>query len=301
MPPSGFAASDMPSAPASLEAKGTEGDYLQRRRRAGVPMQTAALRAGLVVCLGLLAVATLGARWRCNGNFASLGGNGSAHTRLMHAITFNTSKMITPHLSTDAFCRGREVQYGKIGLESLRRLYAQVQRRGHHHKRRWRRHRAPYPFLQHRYWTALSLDGEAGIVDLSRLASDNVNAGLVEWTSSIFPDSSTSSSSIQGGGWGDSPVPKVATGALTLSGGSIANTNKVSVDAGGMLQVVSAPAWSFNAQLDGQFAPDTTKASAGGTFKLFSSPNWSFIASLNGEFSPQPQLYAGSGTLQYTW
>jgi uncharacterized protein with beta-barrel porin domain len=35
--------------------------------------------------------------------------------------------------------------------------------------------------------------------------------------------------------------------------------------------------------------------------QLFFAPNWSFIAKFDGEFASGSQIYAGSGTLRYTW
>jgi uncharacterized protein YhjY with autotransporter beta-barrel domain len=35
--------------------------------------------------------------------------------------------------------------------------------------------------------------------------------------------------------------------------------------------------------------------------QLFFTPNWSFLAKFDGEFASGAQLYAGSGTLKYTW
>jgi uncharacterized protein with beta-barrel porin domain len=35
--------------------------------------------------------------------------------------------------------------------------------------------------------------------------------------------------------------------------------------------------------------------------QLFFTPNWSFLARFDGEFANGYQLYAGSGTLRYTW
>jgi uncharacterized protein with beta-barrel porin domain len=40
-----------------------------------------------------------------------------------------------------------------------------------------------------------------------------------------------------------------------------------------------------------------TSASA----QLFFTPNWSLLAKFDGEFASGSQIYAGSGTLRYTW
>jgi uncharacterized protein with beta-barrel porin domain len=44
---------------------------------------------------------------------------------------------------------------------------------------------------------------------------------------------------------------------------------------------------------------DSALASA--SAQLFFTPNWSFIAKFDGEFASGAQIYAGSGTLRYTW
>jgi len=44
---------------------------------------------------------------------------------------------------------------------------------------------------------------------------------------------------------------------------------------------------------------DSALASAGA--QLFFTPNWSLLAKFDGEFASSSQLYAGSGTLRYTW
>ncbi|HVU42267.1 MAG TPA: autotransporter domain-containing protein, partial [Xanthobacteraceae bacterium] len=44
---------------------------------------------------------------------------------------------------------------------------------------------------------------------------------------------------------------------------------------------------------------DSALASAGA--QLFITPNWSFLTKFDGEFASGSQLYAGSGTLRYTW
>jgi uncharacterized protein YhjY with autotransporter beta-barrel domain len=44
---------------------------------------------------------------------------------------------------------------------------------------------------------------------------------------------------------------------------------------------------------------DSALASAGA--QLFFTPNWSFLARFDGEFADGYQLYAGTGTLRYTW
>ena len=44
---------------------------------------------------------------------------------------------------------------------------------------------------------------------------------------------------------------------------------------------------------------DSALASAGAQF--FFTPNWSFLAKFDGEFASGSHVYAGSGTLRYTW
>jgi hypothetical protein len=158
-----------------------------------------------------------------------------------------------------------------------------------------------YLLIQQQYLAAaLSADRVAEGIDLSALAPEAVSLT----STGISSDSAMSSDTMQDGGSngdsGSSPA-KVGFDALTLSGGSIPDTDKVTVDAGGTVQLFSAPDWSFNAKMDGEFAPDTSKADAGATLELFSTSNWSFTANFDGEFAPQPQLYAGSGILNHTW
>lgn len=44
---------------------------------------------------------------------------------------------------------------------------------------------------------------------------------------------------------------------------------------------------------------DSALTSAGA--QLFLTPSWSLLAKFDGTFAPGYQLYAGSGTLRYTW
>lgn len=44
---------------------------------------------------------------------------------------------------------------------------------------------------------------------------------------------------------------------------------------------------------------DSALTSAGA--QLFLSPNWSLLAKFDGEFANGSQLYAGTGTLRYSW
>jgi uncharacterized protein with beta-barrel porin domain len=48
-----------------------------------------------------------------------------------------------------------------------------------------------------------------------------------------------------------------------------------------------------------QIPHDSALTSAGA--QLFFTPNWSLLAKFDGEFASGYQLYAGSGTLRYTW
>jgi uncharacterized protein with beta-barrel porin domain len=60
----------------------------------------------------------------------------------------------------------------------------------------------------------------------------------------------------------------------------------------------SLPGTSFT--VDGAPIPhDSALTSAGA--QLFFTPNWSFLAKFDGEFASGSQLYAGTGTLRYTW
>ncbi len=61
---------------------------------------------------------------------------------------------------------------------------------------------------------------------------------------------------------------------------------------------VSLPGSSFT--VNGAPIPhDSALTSAGA--QLFFTPNWSLLAKFDGEFAPGAQIYAGSGTLRYTW
>jgi uncharacterized protein with beta-barrel porin domain len=60
----------------------------------------------------------------------------------------------------------------------------------------------------------------------------------------------------------------------------------------------SLPAASFTVN-GAQIPHDSALTSAGA--QLFFTPNWSFLAKFDGEFAGGYQLYAGSGTLRYTW
>ncbi|HTV37498.1 MAG TPA: hypothetical protein VMF12_13780 [Xanthobacteraceae bacterium] len=252
-----------------------------------------------------MAMVVLGAPdagWRLGADPAGQGSRREASSFTAHTVSLSSSSLSS---SDDAVYRTREVQYRNVELGLLRRRYALVQQPVHRVKWRPSHRHLRHQFHRHQYWAAAPyIDDTADGVDLPTLMSEDVGASLAQWASSIFLDAATSSGTTQDGGsigGDDCPLAEVATGTLTLSGGSIADTSKVTVDAGGALQLVSTPAWSFNAKIDGEFAPDTSKATAGGTLQLFSTPNWSFIAKFDGEFAPQPQLYAGSGALHYAW
>jgi hypothetical protein len=183
----------------------------------------------------------------------------------------------------------------------LKRRFAEFRRHGHHSEWRKRHHPLQYLLVQRRHVAApVFADGAAEQVDLSGLSSGDASAAMTGQTSSIFPDATTSPDVTEDGASGGS-FDNAGGGTLTLSGGSIPDTSRVTVDAGGSLQLFSTSDWSFDAKFDDEFASDTNKAEAGGTFQLFSAPSWSFTAKLDGEFAPQPQLFAGSGTLNHTW
>ena len=61
---------------------------------------------------------------------------------------------------------------------------------------------------------------------------------------------------------------------------------------------VSLPGTSFTVN-GAPIAHDSALTSAGA--QLFFAPNWSLLAKFDGEFASGHQLYAGSGTLRYTW
>jgi len=297
---------------------------------------SASLRAGLAACLIVLAVAAPDAARRLGADFANHGLNRRAATC---ANVFSVSNATAPQLAADAVFWRRHAQYQTIELRLLRRRYAQVQQVRHDGK--WRRPRHPlhYLRLRHQYWTATIANEGATGSELPDLLTDDDMAGLTGWPSSIFLDAATSLFAMQDEDWSagdDVPLAEVATGTLALSGGSIADTDKVTVnaggtlqlsslpnmtfngkfdgeyapdkskatmDAGGTLQLFSTPGWSFDAKFDGEFASDTNKPSvdAGGALQLFAAANWSFIAKFDGEFAPQSQVYAASGTLHHTW
>lgn len=304
MSQSGVMASDGQSAAAVLDSKGSEGNHLRRCRRASRFVRTAALRAGLTVCLAGLAGAAPQAVW-CLNAVTSARIHRGAGTASAHATPARAATALMLPLSADALYRRQELQYRKVEFDILRKRYAELQRRGH----RRRRHRVGlhllYPFVQQQYWAAtLAVESAAVNIDLSGLPSDDGSAAATETTSDIFPDPATPSALQQNGSSNsgdDGSTAGTDTGTLTLSGGSIHDTDKMTVDAGGTLPLFTSPDWSFNAKFDDAFTPNENKVGAGGIFELFATPDWSFTAKFDGEFSPQPQLYAGSGTLRHTW
>jgi uncharacterized protein with beta-barrel porin domain len=60
----------------------------------------------------------------------------------------------------------------------------------------------------------------------------------------------------------------------------------------------SLPGTGFT--VNGAPIPQNSALTSAGA-QLFFTPNWSFLAKFDGEFAPGYQLYAGSGTLRYTW
>ncbi len=299
-------ASDGQSASIGADSKETEGDHLQRGRRASGPAQIAAFRAGLAVCLAGVAVAAPLAVWRLSAPLENAGNNRNAAVAPMRATIFRLSNTIAAPFSTVALFRRRDAQYRKVELRLLQGRYAELERLGRRSK--WRRRHRPLQYLlvQLQYLAEpLSANGTGEGIDLSGLLSDDdITAATTDETSGIFPDSATSSDTMQDGNAtidNDSSPAQAGTDTLTLSGGSISDTCRVTVDAGGTLQLFSTPNWSFDAKFDGEFAPETTKADAGGMLQLLAEPHWSFTAKFDGEFAPQPQLIAGSGVLDYTW
>jgi hypothetical protein len=277
-------------------------DDLQRGRRSSLPMRTTALRCALAVFLVGLAIAAPDVAWLLSVGFPNTSVTRHAGMKLTHPAVFRVSNTIARSLSAVALFRRRDVQYRKAELELLQRRYAELERRRHRSKWPQRRHPLRYLLAQPNYLAALSMDGAAKDIDFSGLEASDVAAAATDQPSSIFSDSATCFGATQSGSASNGSAPAdVGTDSLTLSGGSIPDTSKVTVDAGGTLQLFSRPDWSFNAKFDGEFAPNTSKAAAGGTLELFSTPNWSLTAKFDGEFAPQPQLYAGSGTLRYTW
>ena len=234
---------------------------------------TAALRAGLSAWLLMLAVAVPGAAWHVGADFA----NGPGHRRTGTLSTLATCSRSTVSAMTpipvDGLFRRRDVQYRNVELQLLQRGYARL-RHGQRHIKIVRRHRH-HPldsFVQYQRWLArLYIVGAKNGVTPSTLASGNLNADLVEDPNGTLLEKEIFPMMPDGFAWAaGATAAKREASALELSGGSIADTRKVTVDADGGVE-------------------------------LHFTPNWSFTAKLDGEIRPQPQLYAGSGTLNYSW
>jgi hypothetical protein len=127
-------------------------------------------------------------------------------------------------------------------------------------------------FVQYQRWlAALSINDRENSIALSAITSNDLNTSLIVEPNDIALGATASPMM-------DEPFIRAATGlpatdeksALELSGGSIADTGKVTLDADAGLELPLTPSWSFTAKFDG-------------------------------EVRPQPQLYAGSGTLHHTW
>jgi outer membrane autotransporter protein len=52
--------------------------------------------------------------------------------------------------------------------------------------------------------------------------------------------------------------------------------------------------------VNGAPMPENSALTSAGA-QLFFTPNWSLLAKFDGQFASGYQLYAGSGTLRYTW
>jgi hypothetical protein len=240
-----------------------------------VPAWTTALRVGLIASLLTLAAAAPGAAWRLHANFEN---GGSKRGAEMRPTDGTCSRMPMPiHLATslsadDVLFRRRDHQYRKIELQLLERRYAQLKQDERHHSRVGRRPQHLLDaFIQYQRWLA-AIDGAANGVALSRLTSNDVNTDPIEEPNGILIGQATFPVMSDGGliRAANGVQTKDETGALELSGGSIADTDKVTLKADGGLE-------------------------------LYFTPNWSFIAKFDGEIRPQPQLYAGSATLDYAW
>jgi hypothetical protein len=235
-------------------------------------MRTVTLCVGLVACLALIAVGVPDAvrfLHPGSGNTSSDRGAGVASRRSTVFGAPNTSEN-TSKLSSSAEtpCRRLDLRCRDIKLRLGQR--SQQHRRRHHQSQRRHHHKEEDALLQSRYRSAVPfIYGAVGGIELSGLTFGFINEDSIDGASAIFPDSTTFPSEALVG------VPSGGIGALskdaqTLSGGSITDTSKLTVNADSALQ-------------------------------LFSTPNWSFIAKFGGEFAPEPQLYAGSGTIRYTW
>jgi hypothetical protein len=241
--------------------------------KASMQVCTIALRAGLAACLLLPAVAAPNAVWRVGAGAARAGGHSRAGAPSTHATCSSLTIPVATPVPADALFRPRDLEYRKVERELLERRYAELKHRPRYSNVRHRRHRVLDSFFQYQRWLAtLSINSAADGVALSTLTPDDINGNPIEQpngsligtaTVPAAPDETFTSAA--------SSLPaKDETSALELSGGSIADTGKVTVEADGGLEL------SF-------------------------TPNWSFTAKLDGEIRPQPQLYAGWGTLNYAW
>jgi hypothetical protein len=268
MPQSSLVDSQSVSEQANPEPKRLFGRDRWRNRKVSVRARAAVLRAGLVACLLILCAAAPGAA-------SHLGADsiGRAGTPPKHAICSRLTIPVAASMSADVLFRRRDLQYRELELQLLERRYAQLRHRLRHAEVRRRHHRVLDSLLQYQRWLAtLHVGGAANGADPATLAPSDLNNDLfggLEATLSAeatFPLVATGNFASAASG-----VPsKAEMGALALSGGSIAETSKVTVNADGGVE-------------------------------LYFTPSWSFTAKFDGEIKPQPQLYAGSGTLSYAW
>jgi hypothetical protein len=272
MPQSGFIESDGQPARASSDLKRAVAERLWRGCRGCAPQSTAVLRAGLALCLLMLAVAAPDSASRPGVDFPNAGSNQITELAKKHSTCSRSANPVPAAPSADIVFRRRDLAYRKIELRLLERRYAQL-KQGERHSNSQRRRRLLDPFSQYQRWlTALSVASAANGIALPGLTYNDIDTGLSEEPDDVSPGEAAYPASGDAGSTSDagsSPTDD-EKGALALSGGAAAATDKVTVDADGGME-------------------------------LYFAPNWSFIASFDGKIRPQPQLYAGSGTLQYNW
>jgi hypothetical protein len=267
-----FIESDGSSEPAIFDPEQVLDDGHHGSRRASVQARTAVLRTGLAAWLLMLALAAPSAALHPGADVTNRRGQQHAGMVPTHGTCSRLTIPVATSVPPDVLFRRRDLQYRRIERQLLERRYAQLrhaQRR--HSKVRRLHHPALDSFNQYQRWLAVIDGGESGIALLRLTPRDSATAFteqpndvlIGEATLPAMPDVSFTSTA--------SGLPaKGETGALALSGGSIADTGKVTVDADGGLQI-------------------------------YFKPNWSLIAKFDGEIRPQPQLSAGSATLNYNW
>lgn len=244
-----------------------------RRSGIGVRARTAALRAGLIACFLILAASPPNAAWHRSARAMNAGHHQRTETLArLHTCSKLTIPVAARVSADDLFLR-RDIQYRTVELQLLERRYALLGRGQRHLMVRRRRHHVLASLVQYQHWLdTLAIGGDANGAAPLMLASNDVEVAPFEEPDSILMWAATfRAMPVESFTWTVGGLPVSGeTGAIELSGGAISDTDKVTVEANGGLQL------SF-------------------------TPNWSLIAKFNGEVRPQPQLYAGSATLNYIW